>query len=81
MSFVAGAQAPDGAPVSFLLKAHAYSYVPAEYYIQVGGVAGVAWVGWGQGQGNARLFVALSQAQTADASTTGCPFLLPIAAA
>ena len=41
MSFVAGAQAPDGAPVSFLLKAHAYSYVPAEYYIQVGGLAGV----------------------------------------
>jgi hypothetical protein len=74
MSFVAGAQAPDGAPVSFLLKAHAYSYVPAEYYIQVGGLAGV---GWGQGQGQG-LFVAPARrpAQTADAPTAGCPFLL-----
>ena len=45
MSFVAGAQAPDGTPVSFLLKAHAYSYVPAEYYIQVGGQKD----GWAEG--------------------------------
>ncbi|EFN51017.1 hypothetical protein CHLNCDRAFT_141567 [Chlorella variabilis] len=38
LNFVVGAQAPDGAPVSFLLKAHAYEYVKHEYYLQGGEV-------------------------------------------
>ncbi|KAL4431309.1 hypothetical protein ABPG75_006565 [Micractinium tetrahymenae] len=36
LNFVVGTQAPDGTAVSFLLKAHAYEYVKAEYYVQGG---------------------------------------------
>ncbi|PSC74453.1 MLO 11 [Micractinium conductrix] len=35
-NFVVGATAPDGSQVSFLLKAHGYEYVKAEYYVQGG---------------------------------------------
>ena len=35
-SFVVGATLPSGEPGSFLLKAHGYEYVKAEYYVQVG---------------------------------------------